>query len=248
MSAAEYQRFAKTFVDGILDRRQPWLAPHLLSGGFSTIPTWDAIESGDLALGILNSLDRGWTVPTWMFEALLKRDRPTLIAWIRKRTSEQRRTKDEMSRLLASVNSRVLKRSLTALRKRLAVPPGAIPKLRVDDYAVIVKVAELLEPAILKVLMLPQTSRTLAEALNYLKKDHPQACNFLTRHIGRFQDALTDPVLLQRSRKNKGRARVLAEALAGADYDLTFSTSRERVRRARKLPVRPTGSGTNSWF
>jgi hypothetical protein len=106
-----------------------------------------------------------------------------------------------------------------------------------------------LEPAILKLLTLPKTSRTLDEALDYLKKDHPQACEFLSRHIGQFQQAMEDPSLLNRAKKNmKGRARVLAEAMAGADHKLTFSTSRERVRRARKLADATSvkNSATNS--
>jgi hypothetical protein len=80
-----------------------------------------------------------------------------------------------------------------------------------------------LEPAISKVLALPKTSRSLGKALHYLEKDHPDACKFLGRHIQRFQQALSDPALLRRAKKNpEARARVLAEAMAGSDYQLSF--------------------------
>jgi len=236
VSEAEYQRFAEQFIDGVLDPRQPWLVEYVLAGGFSRIPTYEEIESGDLALSILGRLGGDWLAEKWKADALFARDRPPLVAWIKKVTSDQKRTKDEMSRLLACVNSKVLKRSRKALLRKLALSPGATLKLPSDQYSVILEAAALLEPAILKLLTLPKTSRSLGEALDYLKKDHPQACNFLSHHIGQFQQALADPSLLQRAKKNiKGRSRVLAEAMAGADHDLTFSTSRERVRRARKL-------------
>jgi hypothetical protein len=235
-SAEEYQRFAEQFVDGILDSRQPWLVEYVLAGGFSRIPTYGEIESGDLALSILHRLGGDWFAEEWKANALFARDRPPLVAWIKKITSEQKRTRDEMSRLLACVNSKVLKRSLTALQRKMTFLPGAKPKLPSDRYSVILEAAASLEPTILKLLTLPETSRSLGEALDYLKKDHPQACDLLSRHIEQFQRALADPSLLKRAKKNiKGRARVLAEAMAGADHQLTFSTSRERVRRARKL-------------
>jgi hypothetical protein len=114
---------------------------------------------------------------------------------------------------------------------------------------VVLEAARLLEPAILKLLAFPKTTRTLGEAVHYLRNDHPIACEFLTRHLQRFQQALDDPTLLVRAKeKTKGRAKVLAEAIAGADYKLQFSTSRERVRRARKLADATSvkNSATNS--
>lgn len=236
ISEAEYQRFAEQFVDGILDSRQPWLVQYLLAGGFSKIPTEDEINSGDLALGILSLLERDWLVEQWKADAFRTRDRPPLVAWIKETISKQKRTKDEMSRLLACVNSKVLKRSLKALQKKLAFRPGANPKLPADQYSVVLGTAELLEPAISQFLAFPKTSRSLGDTLHYLKKDHPKACEFLNRYVQRFHQALDDPALLQRAKKNtEARARVLAQAMAGSDYDLSFSTSRERVRQARRL-------------
>jgi len=120
--------------------------------------------------------------------------------------------------------------------------PGAKPKLPSDRYPAVLETAELLELAILKFLMLPKTSRTLGEALDYLKKDHRQACEFLRRHIGQFQQALADLKLQEQAKRNiKGRARVLAEAMAGADHNLAFSThanlSGERGSWPTRLPL-----------
>jgi hypothetical protein len=129
-SAEEYQRFAEQFIDGILDSRQPWLIEYVLAGGFSRIPTEEEIESGNLALSILHRLGGDRFVEQWKYDALLNRDHPPLVVWIKKVTSEQKRTKDEMSRLLACVNSKVLRRSLKALQKKMRSVQEADPSFR----------------------------------------------------------------------------------------------------------------------
>jgi hypothetical protein len=160
---------------------------------------------------------------------------PKSSGWILERSIACKLTRDQMSRLLACGNSTVLRGSLKALGRSFTFHPGAKPKLRLEHYHLVREIAELLQPAILKYLEIPKTSRTPPETLRYLKKDFPKACEFLSRNIRQFQQALDDPILLQRAKKNAwSRAKVLADAMAGSDYHLSFSTSRERVRRARR--------------
>jgi hypothetical protein len=240
VTEAEYQRFAEHFVDGILDPKQPWLIWYVINDGFAKVPTWEEISSGKFALKMLTLSQREpGLVESWLYDALAKGDRDPLIPWVMEHSRQL--TREEMSRLLACVTSTFLRRSLQKLGSTLKGSPGAQTKLPIPQYTHLLETAELLKPAISKMLAFPRTSRTLAETLRYLRKDYPQACEFLTRHIGRFQQALEDPRLLQRARKLiEGRARVLAEAMAGSDYGLSFSTSRERVRRARHLVERPS--------
>ena len=74
-----------------------------------------------------------------------------------------------------------------------------------------------------------QTSHTLEEILAYCRKDYPQACEFLSRNIERFQQASKDKHVMKRATKRiSAKARVLADAMAGTDYDLAFSTSIKR--------------------
>ena len=97
--------------------------------------------------------------------------------------------------------------------------------------------ADLLRPAVTALLtQLQQTKHSVSEILEYLRKDHPEASEFLLGHVNRLQLALNDPKVLRRAQKRiSARARVLADAMAGTDFGLTFSTSMERVREARRL-------------
>jgi hypothetical protein len=236
VAEGEYQRFAEQFADCILDPKQPWLSRFVATGGFANIPTQEEVASGKFALKMLGSFERETDLfEVSVYEALTKPDRRALAAWILERSIACKLTKDQMSRLLACGNSTVLRESLKALGRRFTFQPGAKPKLRLEHYHLVREIAELLQPAILKYLKIPKTSRTLPETLRYLKKDFPKACEFLSRNIRQFQQALDDPILLQRAKKNAGsRAKILADAMAGSDYHLSFSTSRERVRRARR--------------
>jgi len=238
VSKAEYQLFAEQFADRILDPRQRWLVDFVLNGGFADITTEEEITSGRFALRVLKSFrQEPWgLIEVSVYEALAKPDRNALAAWILRHTLRCRLTTDQMARLLDCANSTVLRKSFKALRKTINSEPGAKPKILLEQYPVLLETAEMLRPAILKFLAIPKTSRTLGETLSYLKKDHRQACEFLCRHIVQFQRALDDPKLRNRAKKSiKGRARVLAEAMAGSDYQLTFSTSREFLRQARLL-------------
>lgn len=238
----EYQRFAHQFADSILDPRQRWLVDFVLNNGFADIPTEEEISSGRFALRVLKSFKQepAGLIEVTAYEALTKPDPTALAAWILRRSIECKLTKDQMSRLLKCANSRAVRSSHKTLGKIFNSEPGAKPKLRREQYPVLLETVGMLQPAILKLLAIPKTSRTLGETLHYLKKDYPEAFEFLSRHIERFQRALDDPTLRDRAKKSvEGRARVLAEAMAGANYQLTFSTSRERVRRARPA-VQPT--------
>jgi hypothetical protein len=237
ISSSEYQRFAEQFAALILDPRQPWLVDYVMNNGFAAIPTEEEIASGRIVLKMLESFKQEPTglIEVSAYEALTKPDPRALAAWVLKRSIQCKLTRDQMSRLLDCGTSKVLKKSFKALGKTFNSEPGAKPKLPREQYSVLLETAEMLQPAILRFLAIPKTSRTLGETLSYLKKDYPQPCEFLSRHIVQFQRALDDASLRNRAKRNvEGRARILAEAMAGSNYQLTFSTSRERVRRARQ--------------
>lgn len=233
----EYRRFAEQFVDGFLDSEQPWITKYLLAGGFNRIPTWEELRSGKFAFKVQQALTSDTDLwEEWLHEAIIKRDRDKLIPYVVQRSELSKINEDDMSRLLASVTPTVLRASQKQLEKKFSFRPGMKAKIPVSQYPHLVKTADLLQPGILSLLKLPSTSHTLPERLRYLKSDHPEACKFLTVHVDRFQEALDSSVLLQRAKKSiEGRARVLAEALAGSGYGLEFSTSRKYVREARLL-------------
>jgi hypothetical protein len=239
MSEAEYQLFAEQFVDMILDSRKPWVLRYLIDGGFQTVPTWEDLDSGKFALDVLHAQREGGRLwEPWLIDALVNADRPLLVPYFKKNAQRKRLPKDALMRLLEMGKSPVLKKSFKALAKPFSSHRGAKPKLPTGKYAEARETADLLEPAILKLLEIPRTSRTLIEILQFLRKDHPKACEFLVSHVTFVQQALDDPGLLKRAKKRiKNRAGVLAAALAGADYGLSLRTSLERVRQARRVSL-----------
>jgi len=126
-----------------------------------------------------------------------------------------------------------LEEILQGLGKTINSEPGAQPKLSPEQYPCCWKQLKCCNQLFQNSLQF-QRLAALWRDIELPEKGLPRACEFLSQNIHRFRQALEDPTLLQRAKKSKeGRSRVLAEAMAGANYQLTFSTSRERVRRAR---------------
>ncbi len=224
----------------ILDSTQPWLFQHFIDGGFQQIPTWEDLNSGEFALDLLNVKREGGALWEPEFaEALVEEDRHKLIPWFKNHARRRKLTSDEMARLLGMGKASVLRKSLKKLGATFQFHRGAKPKLPVGEYYRVSATAQLLRPAIFKLLseLNSGTSHTVPEILQYLRKDCREACEFLLRYVDLLQQALKDPKLLRRAAKRiEARSRVLADAMAGADYELSFSTSLERVRQARRLP------------
>jgi hypothetical protein len=235
-SDLEYQRFAEQFVDMILDDRKPHLWRHFAYGGFQIPPTWKELNSDEFVLDLLDVQREGGALWEYeIMEALLARDRGILVPFIKKDAQHKRWTGDQLARFLEVGKSDVLRKSLKELARPFSSRRGAESKLSVREYSIAFETAELLRPAILQLLKIPKTSRTLVDTLEYLQQDHPEACKFLLLHVHRLQQALNDPGLLRRAKKRiEARARVLADAMAGAEYQLSFSTSVEYVRQARR--------------
>jgi hypothetical protein len=150
-----------------------------------------------------------------------------------------------MARLLSLGSPKVLKNSAKQLIDVFKFHHGPRPKLPAGQYAKALTTAELLRPAVLRLLqeLDSATSHSLEEILKYLQTDYPDACKFLLSNISRVHQALNDPRVQNRAKKRiASRARVLADALAGSEYGLQFSTSIERVREARRLASSKTSS------
>jgi hypothetical protein len=240
LSDEEYHRFATQFVDMILDSRRPWVFQHVLYGGLQNAPTLNDLNSEEFVLDLVYVQREGGVLwKPWVAEALITGDRERLVQHFEKFAKRKRLTKDEQARLLEVGKPSVLRKSIKELTSRFKSHRGPKHKLPREKYAALLATADLLQPPILKLLMVPETSRTLGETLQYLQRDHPKACELLLRHAYRLEQALNDPKLRSRAKKRiSARARVLADAMAGADYDLTFRTSLERVGEARRARSR----------
>jgi len=246
VSEAEYERFAEQFVELIVDPKQAWLVAYILNGGLNRIPTEEEFESGKFALHVLNRLERDETeiVEHYLWEALTTGDRKTLVPYCKQWALNASFTDEEMRMLLKMGKSSSLRQSYKRLNSKFRFHRGATPKLALGQYPKALERADQLRPAIEKVLteLASRTLNTLPEILEYCRKDYPEACEFLLRHIRLLEQAFKDKRVMNRATKRiSAKARALADAMAGSEYGLSFSTSIERVRQARRS-ARPQSS------
>lgn len=238
----EYREFANTFVDLLLDRRKEWLFFFIWNDGLATVPTDDQLHSGALAakiaLTVCTATD--WLIPENIFEAYKDRDREPLIEWIFHRTKQAALTREAMTRVLAIGKDKPLQRSLKDLKAVFSFQRGPTTKLPPSKYRDALRTADTLRPCIASLLseMEADTKHSLREMLEYRKTDFLKASAFLLKHLSSFETALKDEKLRARGKKPATRARVLADALAGSGYRLSFRTSYDRVGQARRSSKR----------
>ncbi len=242
VSEAEYQRFAEQFVDLLVDRKRSWFVRYIVTGGLDHIPEDEEIDSGDFALRVLRHLKRAETelIEVSLYEALSTGDREMLVPYARQWAKEAAFSREDLRMLLKMGNSSSLKHSFKKLNLEFDFRPGGKIKISRPEFAKLLKRADQLRPAIKKILELtPGTAHSLEEILEYCQKDHPGAAKFLSLHLLRLQQAFNDKRVANRATKNiSARARVLADAMAGTEHGLAFSTSIERVREARRIARR----------
>jgi hypothetical protein len=250
LSAPEYQRFAEQFVDLLVDPKQDWFVHYIVTGGLDHVPTEEEIESGKFALRVLNRLKRGETelIEVSLYEALTTRDREMLLPYTKQWAMGAAFSLEEMRMLLKMGRSSSLQHSFRQLKSTFKFRVGGKTKLAPTQYDKILKRAEQLRPAIEKILneLASDTTHTLPEILEYYRKDYQGACDFLLLHLRRFQQAFNDKRVMNRAtQRTSARARALADAMAGTDYELAFSTSIEKVGELRRA-ARRQNSSSNS--
>ena len=229
-SKTYYSQFAKQFVDLMLNPDNPWLLHYYLVGGFSY-----PIRIKDLALDIIDAARRDYLAPREKADAVSNKDREKLIGLVLRDLEELQPGIRHLPKVLVALKSSALRKSIREHERLFTLRRGPTPKIPLHKYPELALWSDLLTPVIEKILReLPSGSnRPITDFLEFWAKEHREACAFLLRHLARFQQALEDPGLLKRGKKIKSRSRVLADALAGSEYDLTFRTSLERVRSAR---------------
>jgi hypothetical protein len=246
---SEYLRFAEQFVDLLVDRKRSWFVRYIVTGGLDRFPTNEEIDSGDFALRVLKHLKRLETelIEVSLYEALKTGDREMLVPYTKQWATEAAFSREDLRMLLKMGNSSTLQGSYKRLNSEFDFRPGGKIKISPAQYDKLLKRAEQLRPAIEKILReLSSTTHTLEKILDYCRKDRPAACNFLSLHLQRFQQALNDKRVMNRATKRiVARAGVLADAMAGTEYRLAFSTSIEKVGEARRA-ARRQGPPSNS--
>jgi hypothetical protein len=103
------------------------------------------------------------------------------------------------------------------------VKKGRKAKAILADYKKIAALAEELVPVCEELLgkLEGGTKNTVREILEYVRKDHPKSCTFLLGHLPQLESALENKKFLGRRKTLRGRARLLANGLAGEGVNRT---------------------------
>jgi hypothetical protein len=231
---AELTRLAEKFVELMLNpNHYAWLSHYFLLGGF----TYPVLSAKALALDIAQAVERDFLVPKEVLDAVLERDRSKLIVLMKDRLKKTKLSPAYFERVLQVLNPPMLRKAIQEAESVFKLKRGPNPKIPLHKYSELAAWSDRLTPVIEKLLseLALGTKRPISDYLEFWKVEHPGACGFLLSHLDRFQIALNNPALRIRGTKVKSRARVLADALAGSDYNLSFLTSRDRASAARRF-------------
>lgn len=80
--------------------------------------------------------------------------------------------------------------------------------------------------------------RDLTECLHYIAKDHPSATEFLLKHETRVRQVFSDKKLLGQVATEASSYRLLADAMAGAEFNLSPRYSIQICRTARRATAK----------
>ena len=237
LTEAECSQLAELLVDQILDPSDSWKRDFLLGGRDNPGPLDELLRG----IGYKPTQFGGLSGQKFA-EAIEKRDRATLIAAYKAYIFAN---PPNVGQALAALQLNKPERWRSVLKgvgQAFKAKVGRKPKLPRGFYPELAAKSDQLFPVLKKLLSEQKTGtrRTTRELLKFWKKDCPEPCAFLLRHISRLELILKDAKLLQRATRPDSRARLIADAMAGADYKLAFRTSIERAQEARRLHSRPS--------
>ncbi len=175
----------------------------------------------------------------WLIEfgnALARKNRHKLLILITEAFGKDPPTYDQAQRLRRLDPRAIWRKGLLEAAEPFKGERGIPARIEPSEYAVLAALGDRLTPACKKILVDvgAAPNRSLTAIVEECRKEHPDAGTFLLRHIERLKSALEDRELLNRTRKIDAQARLLADAVAGAEYDLTLRTSIERARTGRR--------------
>ena len=231
LTKTECEGLAEDFVDRLLDPFAPWFRQYLLAYA----PYSKASKPLFQALGFASDLI-GSRFEKGFCDALEEMDRPRMVALLTKQFIKDPIPKEQASAIFQMFEPSLWKQALRNSGSMFQIKRGAKPKIPRRDYAKLAAWGDKLVPVIGKLLgeLESGTRHSPESLLEFWKKDYPQACIFLLHHLSRFRLALKDQGLRKRAQGIVARSRVLADALAGSDYKLRFSTSVQRASEGRR--------------
>ncbi|HEX2712765.1 MAG TPA: hypothetical protein VHM88_11150 [Candidatus Acidoferrales bacterium] len=178
--------------------------------------------------------------PRWLRafgNALARKNRHKLLILIIEAFRKDPPTHEQAQRLRRLDPRAIWRKGLLEVAELFKGARGIPARIELSEYPEIAELGDRLTSACKKILVdLASTpNRSLTAIVEECREADAEAGTFLLRHLERLESALKDPGLLNRAKKVDTQARLLAYAMAGAQYDLTPRTSIERARTGRRL-------------
>jgi hypothetical protein len=243
LSPAECIEAAQTFVNFLFDPENTWYRNAVLMGLdiYSRHPgAYEASRSKLLELHpfLGNAQALSLEDRTRVRIALQRKQPEKLLELVRRAFTRNPPTRESLNLLFATIKPLPMRKALLAAADQFKGRQGRPSDVTAVGKELAAFAEKKLAPAILNVLQSQErgTRYSLQELLDIATRDYPEASSFLLRHVALFEKAINDEKLLRRGKQLQTRAQVLADAMAGADYGLKFSTSMKRVSEARKRP------------
>jgi hypothetical protein len=210
----------------------------------------DILRTGAFFSKILCALDAdggGHVSPAneELLSVVLKKpiDMPQLQGLLERRFQSGNESPQELQQLFSAVTAFASKpHNIRALMMRIlreTLPPG-LPgrkrKVSPEQWPVMLARSEALQPTIRALSMARHAApkRDLTECLQYIAKDYPSTTEFLLKHEARFRQLYADKKLLGQVATEDSGYRLLADAMAGAEFDLSPRYSIQICRTARR--------------
>jgi hypothetical protein len=176
---------------------------------------------------------------SWLIEfgnALARKNRQKLLVLIKEALTKDPPTFDQAQRLRRFDSRKISRKGLLEAAELLKGDRGITARIEPTEYSALAALGDKLTPACKKILVDYEAtpSRSITMIVEECRTEFAEAGTFLLRHIERLKSALKDRELLYRARKIDTRARLLADAMAGAEYNLSLRTSVERARTGRR--------------
>lgn len=237
LSPVECEEFAEAYVDKILDPSFGPLRPAMIT--VINDPERLKAVAGYMGLPMpTTSPDPAWRQD--FATAMQKMDRERLIVLIKTWCLKSPPKTAEADFVAKTDFGALIREAYKQASHEFPAKRGAKAKIAGREYPKIAKLAEKLYPVCLTVVTELRTRKnpSVQESLERCKREFPEECAFLLAHLPSFDSALSDEGLRQRAKGTESFARLVADGIAGADYELEPRTSIERVREGRRILAR----------
>lgn len=164
--------------------------------------------------------------------------RDLLYEGLKKSDEDPTALEDEVKLISAGVIRRGTRKQIKeALRQAWPpAPPGSDRKITAEEVAELADRTERLRPVLIHLLSLQQQfpGKDWGELVSFLHSTHPRECTYLRFRIDRLPKLVRLTVFLN-AKTIKSKARVLADLLAGGDFELGPRYARQKAEEVRRL-------------